>query len=82
VLKRGQTVTIKGIGEMHSGVYYVSQVTHLFIDKGYIQHFKAKRNGLLLTGRENFRSNLAQIAGAAAMLTLSQVLPGNRGEEE
>lgn len=30
VLKARQTVTIKGIGETHSGVYYVTHVTHSF----------------------------------------------------
>ncbi|HEX9023393.1 MAG TPA: contractile injection system protein, VgrG/Pvc8 family, partial [Geobacteraceae bacterium] len=35
VLKPRKTVTIKGIGETHSGVYWVSHVTHSFTSQGY-----------------------------------------------
>ncbi len=54
VLLPRATVTVKGIGETHSGVYYVSHVTHMFGPGGYIQRIKLKRNGLMLTGNENF----------------------------
>jgi phage protein D len=54
VLKARQTVTIKGIGETYSGIYYITHVTHSFTPKGYTQHFRVKRNGLLPTGAENF----------------------------
>jgi phage protein D len=54
VLKPRQTVTIKGIGETYSGVYYVSHVTHAFTPDGYTQTFRVKRNGIFPTGSEDF----------------------------
>ena len=48
------TVTIKGIGETHSGVYYVTHVTHTFSAAGYMQVFRVKRNALMPTGGEDF----------------------------
>ncbi len=50
------TVTIKGLGETHSGIYYVTQVTHRLTAEGLMQSFKVKRNGLMPTGSENFSS--------------------------
>jgi len=54
ILKSRKTVTIRGIGETYSGVYFVSHVTHIFTDDGYRQLFKVKRNALLPTGAETF----------------------------
>lgn len=54
VLKPRGLVAIKGIGESHSGTYYVSYVKHQFTCDCYTQHFKVKRNGLLPTGDEEF----------------------------
>jgi hypothetical protein len=54
VLKPHGTVTIKGVGETYSGVYYVTHVTHNFTPKGYTQFFRAKRNALMPTGAEDF----------------------------
>lgn len=54
VLKSRQTVTIRGIGETYSGVYFVSHVTHVFTDDGYRQIFKVKRNALRPSGAETF----------------------------
>lgn len=54
VLKARQTVTIKGVGETYSGIYYVTHVTHSFSKSGYKQVFRAKRNGILPTGSEVF----------------------------
>lgn len=54
VLKAMGTVTIKGVGETYSGVYYVSHVTHSFTPDGYVQRFKVKRNALMPTGSEDF----------------------------
>ena len=53
VLKPRGTVTIKGIGETYSGVYYVSHVTHSFTSDGYVQYFCVKRNALMPTGSED-----------------------------
>lgn len=54
VLKPRGTVTIKGIGETHSGIYYVTHVTHRFSTDGYVQAFQVKRNALRPTGDEDF----------------------------
>ena len=57
ILKPRVPVTIKGIGETHSGVYYATHVNHIFNADGYIQRFRVKRNGLMPTGAENFSAN-------------------------
>lgn len=54
LLKPRRTVTIKGVGESYSGVYYVTHVTHTFVPDGYTQRFRAKRNALMPTGTEDF----------------------------
>jgi phage protein D len=51
-----RTVTIKGIGETHSGMYYVTHVVHSFTADGYTQSFMAKRNALMPSGTEDFSS--------------------------
>ena len=56
VLKPRKPVTIKGIGEAYSGVYFVTHVTHVFTSTGYTQHFRVKRNAMLPTGAEDFSS--------------------------
>lgn len=56
VLRPRRQVTVKGVGETYSGVYYVSYVRHRFSPDGYTQTFRAQRDGLLLTGREDFSS--------------------------
>jgi len=66
LLPRG-TVTIKGIGETHSGVYYVSHVNHVFYSGGYIQKIKVKRNGLLPIGNENFDADSGGLLGAVGL---------------
>ncbi len=57
VLKPRKTVTIKGINETHSGVYYVSRVAHFFSTNGYIQTFSVKRNAIMPLGDEDFSSS-------------------------
>lgn len=57
VLKPRKTVTIKGVGETYSGVYYVTHVTHSFTADGYIQFFKVKRNAIMPTGSEDFSAS-------------------------
>jgi phage protein D len=54
VLRPRATVTIKGVGEAHSGIYYVTHVTHAFGPEGYVQSFSAKRNALQPSGAEEF----------------------------
>jgi phage protein D len=65
LMPRG-TVTIKGIGEAHSGVYYVTHVTHRFTAGGYTQVFRVKRNALMPTGSERFDADADQALGAVA----------------
>jgi hypothetical protein len=59
ILTPRSTVTIKGIGETHSGVYYVTHVKHAFGRSGYTQTFRVKRNALKPTGAENFSADTA-----------------------
>ena len=54
VLVPRATVTIKGVGETYSGVYYVSHVSHRISTGGYTQQFRAVRNGLKPNGDEDF----------------------------
>ncbi len=54
VLKPRGTVTVKGVGETHSGVYYISYVRHSFTEEGYSQYFRARRNALAPAGAEDF----------------------------
>jgi phage protein D len=62
ILKPRAPVTIKGIGETYSGIYYVTHVTHIFSADGYIQHFQVQRNGLMLTGSESFSTDTGVLA--------------------
>jgi phage protein D len=64
ILKPRGTVTIKGVGETHSGVYYVTHVTHRFTASGYTQVFRVKRNALMPTGAENFSADGGGALGA------------------
>jgi hypothetical protein len=63
VLKPRSTVTIKGLGETHSGVYYVCRVSHTFSSEGYTQGFKVKRNAVALTGSEDFSGGSSGLDG-------------------
>lgn len=66
VLKPRATVTVKGVGETHSGIYYVTHVTHRFTADGYRQDFKVKRNALKPTGNEQFTAGDGGLPGALA----------------
>jgi len=63
VLRPRGTVTIKGVGETYSGVYYVTHVTHTFTANGYTQFFRVKRNGLMPTGAEKFAGSAGLLGG-------------------
>jgi late control gene D protein (GPD) len=54
VLKPRALVTIKGIGESYSGVWYVGYVRHTLTTDGYSQYFRAQRDALMPTGDEDF----------------------------
>jgi phage protein D len=63
VLKPRGTVTIKGVGETYSGVYYVTHVTHSFTPEGYTQLFRVKRNAVMPTGSEDFSASSEILGG-------------------
>ncbi len=54
VLRSGELVTIKGVGETFSGIYYVTKVKHSFTENGYTQHFDVVRNAIEPEGSEDF----------------------------
>jgi hypothetical protein len=64
VLKPRGTVLVKGVGETHSGTYYISHVTHSFTANGYTQRFTVKRNALAPTGSENFSGGTGLLPGS------------------
>lgn len=66
-LRARGTVTIKGVGETYSGVYYVNHVTHVFNGDGYTQKIKVKRNAILPTGDENFAVESDGLLGAIGL---------------
>ena len=63
ILMPHNTVTIKGIGETYSGIYYVTRVTHTFGTDGYTQTFTVKRNALNPLGTEKFSDIGGFLAG-------------------
>lgn len=63
VLQPRRAVTIKGIGETYSGVYYVTHVTHSFTGDGYTQFFRVKRNAVMPTGSEDFSTSAGLLDG-------------------
>ncbi len=54
VLEARKLVPIKGVGELFSGLYYVTKVRHLFKPDQYTQQFEARRNALAPSGAEDF----------------------------
>jgi len=77
VLRAKRLVTLRGAGRTYSGHFYVTKVRHAFTVDGYTQHFEACRNGLGVTGTEDFRSaaRAAVAAGAANLALGNRVLP-------
>ncbi|MET4700302.1 hypothetical protein ABIE65_003341 [Constrictibacter sp. MBR-5] len=61
-VRPGLPVLIRGAGRQHSGLYYVTEVTHTISEDGYSQNFQASRNAVGLTGAEIFVDPLAAIA--------------------
>jgi hypothetical protein len=83
VLRAKRLVTIKGAGERFSGIYYVTRVRHTFSIEGYSQHFEACRNGLGLTGDEEFGAFALPLAapgglGNASIAAGNRVLPAQQ----
>ena len=61
-LLAGLPVLVRGAGRQHSGLYYVSSVSHRISRDGYVQSFSAWRNAVGLTGAEVFTDPLAGVA--------------------
>jgi phage protein D len=83
VLRAKRLVTIKGTGANFSGLYYVTRVRHTFTVEGYAQHFEAYRNGLGLTGEEDFGASTLPLAvpgglGNASVAAGNRVLPAQQ----
>jgi len=64
VLRAHKLVTIKGLGRVHNGNYYVRKVTHTLGARTYSMHFEAGRNALGQLGTEPFTG---ERPGAAAL---------------
>ena len=82
VLRSRRTVTIKGLGQTHNGVYYVRKVIHRLTERTYEMKFEAVRNRLQQTGDEDFEGEhpsavpVPMAAGAGADPDVIQVAEG------
>lgn len=54
ILQARKLVPVKGVGEAFSGLYYVTNVRHVFGRGRYVQHFTGRRNALAPTGPADF----------------------------
>lgn len=54
VLRARGLVAVKGVGEAFSGLYYLTNVRHVFGGDRYVQHFRGRRNALAPTGPADF----------------------------
>jgi phage protein D len=45
-LRAQSLVPMKGAGQLFSGMYYLTNVKHVFTVNGYLQHFTARRNAM------------------------------------
>lgn len=57
VLRAKRTVSVRGVGRVLSGTYYVDRVLHIFTSEGWTQRFSLRRNAVGLTGRESFQED-------------------------
>lgn len=57
VLETRKLVPIRGVSEPFSGLYYVTNVKHVFTANNYVQQFTARRNALA-PGADDFGSSL------------------------
>jgi phage protein D len=55
VLRAKRTITVRGVGEIYSGIYLVERVLHAFIDGEYTQSFSLRRNALAPRRQDDFR---------------------------
>lgn len=57
VIMPRKRITVRGVGEKFSGVYYVARVKHVFTPDGYTQYVALQRNGILPTGDEVYEES-------------------------
>ncbi|MGH7597041.1 MAG: phage late control D family protein [bacterium] len=62
ILRAKRLVPIKGVGEIFSGIYYVTGVKHIFNIERYTQKFAARRNALA-PGPDDFGGNGSLLGG-------------------
>lgn len=62
LLRARKPVSVRGLGQTLSGVYYVERVLHLFTEDGYSQQFSLRRNALSLSGSEEFEESGALVS--------------------
>jgi hypothetical protein len=58
-LLAGLPVLVRGAGSQHSGLFYVTSVTHKISRDDYVQSFSGWRNAVGLSGTESFTDVLA-----------------------
>jgi Phage tail baseplate hub (GPD) len=63
VLEARKLVPVKGVGEAFSGVYYLTNVRHLFSEDRYTQQFAARRNALAPAGPQDFAGDDSLLGG-------------------
>lgn len=61
-LRPGLPVLVRGAGREHSGLYYVTQVSHTISADSYTQSFEAWRNAVGMTGAEIFIDPMAAMS--------------------
>jgi len=63
VLEVRKLVPVKGVGEIFSGIYYVTKVKHVLKMNQYIQHFVARRNAMAPSGPADFGGSDSLLGG-------------------
>jgi hypothetical protein len=77
VLGVRRLVPVKGVGEMFSGVYYLTSVRHVFAGDRYTQHFTARRNALAAQSAADF-SGLSTLSVGSAVASVTRLIGGSR----
>jgi hypothetical protein len=54
ILRAKRTVSVRGVGRLFSGTYYIQRVLHTFSSAGHKQRFTLRRNAVGLAGNESF----------------------------
>jgi hypothetical protein len=62
-LRARKPAPVRGVGELFSGLYYVTSVRHIFTPDRYTQRFTARRNALAPSGDEDFGDGDSLLGG-------------------